>query len=52
MNETSAPSPAEKKHALFLTQKELLDRFLQTGAITQAQYSKSLGDLREKMNEK
>ena len=51
MDETSAPSPAEKKHSLFLAQKELLDRFLEHGAITQAQYDKSLGDLREKMGE-
>ena len=42
-------SPAEKKHALFTAQKELLDRFLEHGAITQAQYDKSLGDLAEKM---
>lgn len=42
-------SPAEKKQALFYQQKQLLDQFLQTGAISQRQYDKSLGDLIEKM---
>lgn len=42
-------SPEEKKQHLFLRQKALLDQFLKTGAITQAQYEKSLGDLSEKM---
>ena len=37
--------PEEKKKQLFLKQKKLLDTFLGTGAITQAQYDKSLGDL-------
>ena len=41
-----------KKHELFLAQKKLLDEFLAHGAITPAQYEKSLGDLREKMGEK
>ena len=41
-----------ERHELFLKQKELLDTFLDRGAITPAQYEKSLGDLREKMNEK
>ena len=44
-------SPDAKKHALFLRQKELLDTFLANGAIYQAQYDKSLGDLRVKMGE-
>ena len=39
----------EKRQALFDSQKELLDTFLSHGAITQAQYDKSLGDLRAKM---
>lgn len=34
---------------LFLKQKELLDTFLATGAITKEQYDKSLGTLKEKM---
>lgn len=39
----------EKKVQLFLNQKELLDTFLSHGAITKAQYDKSLGDLTVKM---
>ena len=39
----------EKKVQLFLNQKQTLDLFLERGAISQAQYDKSLGDLREKM---
>ena len=39
----------EKKQQLFLNQKETLDLFLERGAISQAQYNKSLGDIREKM---
>ena len=42
-------SPEERKNKLFLEQKKTLDLFLEKGAITQAQYQKSLGDLREKM---
>ena len=42
----------EKQHQLYLQQKELLDTFLEHGAITKAQHDKSLGDLREKMAEK
>ena len=41
----------EKNHRLYLEQKELLDTFLEHGAITQAQHDKSLHDLREKMDE-
>ena len=41
----------EKNHQLFLQQKELLDTFLEHGAITQAQHDKSLHDLIEKMGE-
>ena len=39
----------EKKKELYLRQKELLDTFLEHGAITRAQYEKSLGDLTVKM---
>lgn len=42
-------SPEEKKRQLYLNQKALLDTFLEKHAITQAQYDKSLGDLRGKM---
>lgn len=42
-------SPEEKKKQLFLKQKNLLDTFLARNAISQAQYDKSLGDLRDKM---
>ena len=41
-------SPEEKKVQLFLNQKQTLDLFLERGAISQAQYDKSLGDLRER----
>ena len=39
----------EKKKTLFLKQKDLLDTFLSHHVISQAQYDKSLGDLKEKM---
>ena len=42
----------EKKLQLFLNQKKTLDTFLENGAISPAQYRKSLGDLREKMGVK
>lgn len=42
-------SADEKKKELFLQQKHTLDLFLERHAITQAQYNKSLGDLRDKM---
>ena len=45
-------SPEEKKVQLFINQKQTLDLFLDKGAISQAQYDKSLGDLREKMGVK
>ena len=44
-----AMSNEEKKRQLFLNQKETLDLFLARGAITQAQYDKSYGDLKLKM---
>ena len=45
----SGLSPEEKKKELYLRPKRILDDFLERGAITQAQYNKSLGDLTEKM---
>ena len=45
-------SPEEKKQQLFLNLKDTLDLFLERGAISQVQYDKSLGDLREKMGVK
>lgn len=45
----SQNKPDEKKIELFKNQKELLDTFLSHGAITKAQYDKSLGDLTVKM---
>lgn len=42
-------APEEKKRRLFLIQKALLDTFREHNAISQDQYDKSLGDLREKM---
>ena len=42
-------SPEEKKKELYKKQKTTLDMFLERGAISQAQYDKSLGDLTEKM---
>lgn len=42
----------QKKHQLFQDQKHTLDLFLERGAISKAQYDKSLGDLREKMGVK
>lgn len=45
-----APLTAEeKKRDLYLRQKELLNTLLEHGAISQAQYVKSLGDLTVKM---
>ena len=41
----------EKNHLLYLQQKDTLDRFLKTGAISQEQHDKSLRDLKDKMNE-
>lgn len=39
----------EKNHQLYLRQKELLDTYLRTGAISQEQHDKSLHDLTVKM---
>lgn len=41
----------EKKHQLYLRQKQMLDTFLARGAISQAQHDKSLHDLTVKMGE-
>ena len=51
MKDWSALSYEEKTHQLYLKQKELLDQFLERGAITQAQHDKSLHDLTVKMGE-
>ena len=50
-NSWATLSYKEKNHQLFLQQKELLDTFLEHGAITQAQHDKSLHDLIEKLGE-
>ena len=39
----------EQLKTLYLDQKHTLDLFLERGAISQAQYDKSLGDLTRKM---
>ena len=48
--ENREPKTSEmKKRELYFRQKELLDTFLANGAISRAQYDKSLGDLTVKM---
>lgn len=47
--EYSQLTAEEKKRRLYLSQKKLLDDFLERNAISKAQYDKSLGDLTEKM---
>ena len=47
--EWSSLSYKEKNRQLFLQQKKTLDMFLERNAISQQQYDKSLGDLRDKM---
>ena len=50
MTENVMPlSREEKKQKLFRSQKHTLDLFLERGAISRAQYDKSLGDLILKM---
>ncbi len=49
MMDWSSLTHEEKNHVLFLRQKELLDKFLERGAISQAQHDKSLHDLIERM---
>ena len=46
----SGLSEAEKKAELFEHQKHTLDLFLERGAISKAQYDKSLGTLKEKLD--
>ncbi len=41
----------QKNHQLYLKQKQMLDMFLEHGAISQAQHDKRLHDLTEKMGE-
>ena len=48
-NEWESLSPEEKRVQLYLKQKEMLEAFLERGAISKAQFDKSLGDLTEKM---
>lgn len=38
-------SPEQKKIQLYLNQKKTLEAFLECGAISKAQFDKSLGDL-------
>ncbi len=47
--QAESPEKEEKKRELFRKQKEMLDLFLKNGAISRAQYDKSLGDLTVKM---
>lgn len=49
-NEWEKMTPEEKKVELFRRKKKTLDTFLEKHAISKAQYDKSLGDLRDKMN--
>lgn len=42
-------SPDEKRVQLYMNQKQTLEAFLERGAISQAQFDKSLGDLTVKM---
>lgn len=49
VDEKEPAAREERKKALFRNQKQLLDTFLEHGAISRAQYDKSLGDLVRKM---
>ena len=49
MMENEPMNAEKKKRDLYLRQKQLLDTFLEHGAISRAQYDKSLGDLTVKM---
>lgn len=49
MSEWNNLTADEKKRKLFEKQKKLLEDFLAKGAITKAQYDKSLGCMAEKM---
>lgn len=46
-----AMSREEKNHQLYLKQRDMLDMFLDHGAITREQHDKSLHDLTVKMGE-
>lgn len=46
---TSAPHPRRTNEELYAQQVKMLRQFLQNGAISQAQYDKSYGDLTAKM---
>ena len=46
---TDPETRREQLRQLYLNQKQTLDTFLNNGAITKAQYDKSLGDLTRKM---
>ena len=46
---TDPETRREQLRQLYLSQKQTLDTFLNNGAITKAQYDKSLGDLTKKM---
>ena len=48
-NPGARPSHQEQLKQLYLNQKQTLDLFLKNGAISRAQYDKSLGDLTRKM---
>ncbi len=48
-SDSSTPTREDQLRNLYLSQKQTLDLFLKNGAITQAQYDKSLGDLTRKM---
>ena len=52
IHEQGQMTAKEKKRDLYLRQKQLLDTFLEHGAISRAQYDKSLGDLTVKMGVK
>ncbi len=45
MNSVDLKDHEEQKKELFRSQKQLLDTFLEHGAISRTQYDKSLGDL-------
>ena len=49
ITEEYAAKKMDKKYALYLSQKEVLDTFLSTGALDKAQYEKSLTGLRTKL---
>ena len=49
MEQNNEANFKDKKHFLYLKQKAMLDTFLAKGAITQAEYDKSLRTLAEKM---